>query len=79
MIRIENFGDEVTLTDEQERKLDLLRSRFENGSAEDQRVFIRRDFSLPSDWVLVTFQDLNDGEWRHRYTLGVEPDGSSHS
>ena len=72
---VKMFGDgenEFVPTKAQESKLRLLMERF---SADRVRAFS----DTYEGWVLLVFEDSKNGEWCHYMTVGVGPEGDSHT
>ena len=59
-------------TEAQEAKLAVLMERFDA-----DRVTVCKDFS--PGWMILIFENLKDGEWKHFMTVGVGPEGDSHT
>lgn len=53
-------------------KLDILMKRFKA-----DRVIAGKD--IYEGWMILTFESLKDGEWKHFMTVGVGPEGDSHT
>ena len=53
-------------------KLDALMKRFKA-----DRVTAMKD--IYDGWMILDFASLKDGEWKHFMTVGVGPEGDSHT